>query len=171
MLNLPKSELQPVQIFDIWQMSLTNPMTNLHRRQGDRGIEKLHEWTQTSFPWTSNMNIEMACQWPPVQATCWSLCWIPCFLLACWTPLPGYQALSPRTSQDLGLADDLGTLFCVRTCALDLGGQRDKSLWPWSSSGPRFFSRFDQQGNEFKFHSHHLSEWQLWVHKSTSKAK
>lgn len=48
----------------------------------------------------------------------------PCSLQDCWELCSVLEALS--IPQDLGLADDLGTMFYVRTCALGLEGQRDK---------------------------------------------
>lgn len=47
----------------------------------------------------------------------------PRSLLDCWELCSMLEALS--IPQDFGLADDLGTVFYVRTCALGLGRQRD----------------------------------------------
>lgn len=106
-LNLPTSELQSVLIFDI-----------LHRRQGDQGLGKLHEGTEASFPWTT----QHKCLEVFSVASSEAQPLVACSLLP--PSLPGTPSSILDlllTPQDSGLAGDWGTLFYVRTWALDWG--------------------------------------------------
>lgn len=144
--NLPKSELESVHIFDA-----------LRGRQGGSSLVKLHERTRASLHWTQiprRLSCGLQCRRCPRP---WGR--IPCSLpICCALPLDTGPVFA---WQDLGLADDLRTLFYARTAPGLKGTEGLVTKFQTFARAP-FFSRCDEQGNE-KFHSQCLSEQQLWM--------